>query len=206
MVGILFNFAVMKLTDIKPNPNNPRISKDANFKKLVKSIEEFPKMMALRPIVVDEDGMVLGGNMRLRALQHLKFKEIPDEWVKRAADLTEDEQRRFIIADNVSGGEWDVDDLSINWDRVELSDWGLDIPDWAAGIDANAMTDDDVDLTEEFNPIGLSAGLARLVVIFDTISSADNWIKENELNIEYKKKGNDENIILQVNLSSNYGI
>ena len=140
MVGILFNFAVMKLTDIKPNPNNPRIINDANFKKLVKSIEEFPKMMALRPIVVDEDGMVLGGNMRLKALQHLRFKDIPDEWVKRAADLTEDEQRRFIIADNVSGGSWDVEDLSANWDRQELEDWGLEI-EWPV-IEPGATEDD----------------------------------------------------------------
>ena len=140
MVGILFKFAVMKLTDIKPNPNNPRIIKDANFKKLVKSIEEFPKMMALRPIVVDEDGMVLGGNMRLRALQHLQFKDIPDEWVKRAAYLTEDEQRRFIIADNVSGGEWDVEDLSANWDRQDLEDWGLEI-EWPV-IEPEATEDD----------------------------------------------------------------
>lgn len=116
----------MKLSEIKPNPNNPRIIRDANFQKLVKSIEEFPKMMALRPIVVDEAGMVLGGNMRLKALQHLQFKDIPDEWVKRAADLTEDEQRRFIIADNVSGGEWDVEALS-EWDKQELEDWGLEI-------------------------------------------------------------------------------
>ncbi len=91
-------------------------------------------MMTLRPIVVDADNMVLGGNMRLKALQHLKFKQIPDEWVKNAADLTEDEQRRFIIADNVSGGEWDVEDLSANWDRQELEDWGLEI-EWPVGIE-----------------------------------------------------------------------
>ena len=117
----------MELSKLKPNPNNPRVIKDANFQKLCKSIQEFPKMMALRPIVVDADNMVLGGNMRLKALQHLKFKQIPDEWVKNAAGLTEDEQRRFIIADNVSGGEWDVEDLSANWDRQELEDWGLEI-------------------------------------------------------------------------------
>jgi ParB-like chromosome segregation protein Spo0J len=117
----------MKLSEIKPNPNNPRIIKDANFQKLVKSIEEFPKMMALRPIVVDADNMVLGGNMRLKALQHLKFKQIPDEWVKNAADLTEDEQRRFIIADNVSGGEWDLDMLENEWSKDDLLDWGVDI-------------------------------------------------------------------------------
>jgi len=97
-------------------------------------------MMSLRPIVVDADNMVLGGNMRLKALQHLKFKQIPDEWVKNAADLTEDEQRRFIIADNVSGGEWDVEDLSANWDRQELEDWGLEI-EWPV-IEPEATEDD----------------------------------------------------------------
>ncbi len=117
----------MKISEIKPNPNNPRIIKDAAFEKLCKSIQEFPKMMALRPIVVDSNNMVLGGNMRLKALQHLKFKEILDDWVRKADELTEDEQRRFIIADNVSGGEWDVNDLAANWDRQELSDWGLEI-------------------------------------------------------------------------------
>jgi len=126
----------MELSKLKQNPNNPRVIKDANFQKLCKSIQEFPKMMALRPIVVDADNMVLGGNMRLKALQHLKFKQIPDEWVKNAADLTEDEQRRFIIADNVSGGEWDVEDLSANWDRQELDDWGLEI-EWPMQMPAD---------------------------------------------------------------------
>jgi len=126
----------MELSKLKPNPNNPRVIKDANFQKLCKSIQEFPKMMSLRPIVVDADNMVLGGNMRLKALQHLKFKQIPDEWVKNAADLTEDEQRRFIIADNVSGGEWDVEDLSANWDRQELEDWGLEI-EWPMQMPAD---------------------------------------------------------------------
>jgi len=130
----------MELSKLKQNPNNPRVIKDANFQKLCKSIQEFPKMMALRPIVVDADNMVLGGNMRLKALQHLKFKQIPDEWVKNAADLTEDEQRRFIIADNVSGGEWDVEDLSANWDRQELEDWGLEI-EWPV-IEPEATEDD----------------------------------------------------------------
>ena len=89
--------------------------------------------MSLRPIVVDNNMMILGGNMRYKALQHLGFKEIPDEWVKRAADLTEEEARRFIIADNVSGGEWDIEDLVQNWDRTELEEWGLDL-DWPMQI------------------------------------------------------------------------
>lgn len=91
----------MKLSNIKANPSNPRVIKDDRFQKLVKSISEFPKMMELRPMVINSDNVVLGGNMRLKALQELKYKEIPDNWVKRAEDLTDEEQRRFIIADNV---------------------------------------------------------------------------------------------------------
>ena len=124
----------MKLSQIKPNPDNPRIIKDSNFEKLCNSIKEFPKMMSLRPIVVDGSNMVLGGNMRLKALQHLGFKEIPDNWVKCADELTEEEQRRFIIADNVSGGEWDIQDLANNWDKEQLDEWGLELP---VGWDVN---------------------------------------------------------------------
>jgi ParB-like chromosome segregation protein Spo0J len=116
----------MKLLDIKPNPNNPRVIKDDAFEKLCNSIKEFPKMMALRPMVVDQDNVVLGGNMRLKALQHLGFKEVPDEWVRKASELTEEEKRRFIIADNVSGGDWDWGVLQADWDLGELEDWGLD--------------------------------------------------------------------------------
>ena len=92
-------------------------------------------MMSLRPIIVDNDMMILGGNMRYKALQHLGFKEIPDEWVKRAADLTEDEARRFIIADNVSGGEWDWGILQYEWDVVQLEEWGIITPGWEVSAD-----------------------------------------------------------------------
>ena len=117
----------MKLKDIKPNPNNPRVIKDQKFEKLKKSIEEFPKMMKLRPMVINADSVVLGGNMRLKALKELGYKEIPDEWVKRADELTEEEQRRFIIADNVGFGEHDWEMLANEWDAEELEEWGLDV-------------------------------------------------------------------------------
>jgi len=120
----------MKLSKLKPNPNNPRIIKDDKFKKLVKSINDFPKMMALRPIVVDENFIVQGGNMRLKALQEIGFKDIPDEWVKQVSDLNEDEKKQFIIKDNVGFGEWDWDDLANNWDAEQLTEWGLDIPNF----------------------------------------------------------------------------
>ena len=125
----------MNIRDIKSNPNNPRIIKDERFEKLKKSIKEFPKMMALRPMVINEDNIVLGGNMRLKALKELGYTELPDQWVKRADDLTEEEARRFIIADNVGFGEHDWEMLANEWDSEELADWGLDIPDVDYGID-----------------------------------------------------------------------
>lgn len=117
----------MKLKDIKPNSKNPRLIKDDKFKKLVQSIKDFPAMMSLRPIVVNSEMMILGGNMRYKACQELKMKEIPDEWVKIAAQLTEDEEKRFIIEDNVGFGEWDYDILVNEWDVDELAEWGMEI-------------------------------------------------------------------------------
>ena len=124
----------MKLSEIKPNPNNPRVLRDERFAKLKQSIQEFPKMMSLRPMVIDSNGIILGGNMRFRALQDLGFKEIPNDWVKRAEELTEDEKQRFIIADNVGFGEWDWDALGNDWGAEQLADWGLDVP----GFNLNA--------------------------------------------------------------------
>lgn len=127
----------MKIADIKPNPNNPRFIRDEKFEQLKASINDFPKMMALRPIVIDSDGVVLGGNMRLRALQELGFNEIPDEWVRRADELTEEEKRRFIITDNVGYGQWDWDILANEWEADELAAWGLEVPDqWGEELEA----------------------------------------------------------------------
>ncbi len=117
----------MKLSDIRPNPDNPRTIKDARFKKLCNSIRDFPKMMALRPIVIDgaNGNLILGGNMRYNALKALKFTEIPDEWVKDASELTEDEKRRFIIEDNLPFGDWNYDVLANEFDTSDLVEWGF---------------------------------------------------------------------------------
>ena len=117
----------IKVGDIKANPNNPRIIKDDKFKKLVKSIQEFPEMLKLRPIVVNDDMVVLGGNMRLKACKEAGLKEIP---IIKASSLTEEQQKEFIVKDNVGYGEWDWDDLANNWDAEQLTDWGLDIPNF----------------------------------------------------------------------------
>jgi hypothetical protein len=127
----------MKLKDIKPNPNNPRVLRDDKFQKLKQSITEFPKMLSLRPMVIDENNVVLGGNMRLRALQELGFNDIDEAWVKRSSDLTEEEKKRFIIADNVAFGEWDWDTLANDWEVVDLEAWGLEIPQFDRPEDFN---------------------------------------------------------------------
>jgi DNA modification methylase len=117
----------MNINEIKPNPNNPRIIKDVKFKQLVKSIQDFPQMLELRPIVIDENNMVLGGNMRLKACIEAGLTDVP---VIHANNLSEDKKKEFIVKDNVGYGEWDWDDLANNWDAQELTDWGLDIPNF----------------------------------------------------------------------------
>jgi len=116
----------MKITEIKPNPNNPRVIKDNKFKLLVKSIQEFPEMLELRPIVIDENNVVLGGNMRLKACIEAGLTDVP----VKVATLSEQQKKEFIIKDNVGFGEWDWDDLANNWNVEELTEWGLDIPNF----------------------------------------------------------------------------
>ena len=111
----------VKLYKIKGNPNNPRIIKNDKFKKLVKSIKEFPEMLKLRPIVVDENMMVLGGNMRLKASKDAGLSEV---WIDIAEGLTDQQKDEFIVKDNVNFGEWEWDMLGNEWDSVQLAYWG----------------------------------------------------------------------------------
>ena len=115
----------VKISEVKPNKDNPRIIKDDKFRKLVQSIKEFPEMLKLRPIVVNDDMVVLGGNMRLKACKEAGLKEVH---IIKASNLTEAQQKEFIIKDNVGFGEWDWGVLGNEWDAKELEDWGLDLP------------------------------------------------------------------------------
>jgi site-specific DNA-methyltransferase (adenine-specific) len=133
------------INTVKANPNNPRIIKDDKFAKLVKSINEFPQMLKLRPIVVNDDMVVLGGNMRLKACKEAGLKEIP---IIKASELTEQQQKEFIVKDNVGYGEWDWDDLANNWDVDELTDWGLDIPGFVNEETIPEVEEDDFDVPE----------------------------------------------------------
>jgi ParB-like chromosome segregation protein Spo0J len=120
------NLKKVKISDIKINPENPRTIKDENFAKLVKSIQDFPEMLEIRPIVVNADMMVLGGNMRLKACKEAGLKEVV---IIVADNLSEDQQKEFLIKDNVSGGDWDFD-LLADWDSDQLEEWGLEVPEF----------------------------------------------------------------------------
>lgn len=169
---------MIPISSIQTNPNNPRKITAAQVEKLKKSISEFSAMMELRPIIIDEQRIVLGGNMRLLSLIQLGYTEIPESWVKQAADLTDEEKQRFIIADNVGFGEWDWEALANEWDTGNLADWGLDVPQWASGHDANEMNEGDLDEMQEFDEIGASDGRHRVVLFFDGEDEAQSYLNQ----------------------------
>jgi len=161
----------VKLSSIKPAPGNPRLIKDEKFRKLCESIEKFPKMLELRPMVVDADGFILGGNMRYKALKHLGHKDIPANWIKRAEELTEEERQQFIIKDNVGFGEWDWDLLANEWNAEELSEWGLDVPNFEP--EEETETKDIKDLSEDLEQ--------RLVLEIELTSERELELLYNEM-------------------------
>ena len=167
----------VKISEVKLNPNNPRIIKDDKFAKLVKSIKELPEMLEIRPIVVNADMIVLGGNMRLKACKEAGLKEVP---IIIADNLTEEQQREFLIKDNVSGGEWDWDSLANEWDVEKLDDWGLNVP----------LFNDDMTNNEDYEGLDqlskldkfLSAELKRMFLVYDndTFENVVNWFNNQQ--------------------------
>ena len=150
----------LKVSEIKNNPNNPRLIKDDKFKKLVKSLKELPIMLEKRPIIIDENNIIIGGNMRHKAAKEAGLKEVPIETFTRddaernnieAKKLNpdyidksyEEQVKEMVIKDNVSGGEWDWDSLANEWDAEELDAWGLDTPDWLAEKDFEPVSEDE---------------------------------------------------------------
>ena len=129
---------LLKISAVKPNTDNPRVIRDNKFQKLVASIKEFPEMLKLRPIVVNKDMIILGGNMRYKACIEAGLKEV---WVLKAADLTKEQENEFIVKDNVGFGEWDWDILANQWSSADLDDWGMDA--W--------QNMDDIETTDEFS-------------------------------------------------------
>jgi hypothetical protein len=154
---------LVKITQVRPNENNPRFIKDYKFKKLVTSIKEFPEMLKLRPIVVNSDMVVLGGNMRLKACKEAGLKEV---WILKAEELTEAQQREFIVKDNVGFGEWDWDLLANEWDSVQLEDWGMEV--WQGGEDVSNTNDySNLDVDSKLDKF-LDAKIKNLTIPFES--------------------------------------
>lgn len=160
------NATTVKISKVKENPNNPRFIRDEKFQKLVQSIKDFPEMLSLRPIVVNDEMVVLGGNMRLKACKEAGLSEIP---IIVAKELSETQQREFVIKDNLGFGEWDWDKIADEWDYNELSTWGLEIP--LLGMDG------------EFNDKEGYDFLNKVTIEFETFEKAqeyyNNAVKDN---------------------------
>lgn len=164
---------------IKPNPNNPRVIKDDKFKKLVKSMQEFPEMSKVRPIVINKDYIVLGGNMRLKAMQEAGWDKVP---VKQVF-WNEEKQRQFIIKDNASFGEWDWETLANEWEIEELEEWGLDVPN--ISLFQEDAEEDDYEIPDEIETdivIGdlIEIGEHRLLCGDSTVSTYVDKLLNNK--------------------------
>jgi hypothetical protein len=138
----------INIQKITSNANNPRLIKDNKFKKLVKSIKEFPEMLRIRPIVVDENNVVLGGNMRLRACKEAGLKEV---WIEKIENFTEEQKQEFIVKDNVGFGDWDWDILANKWDNIKLGEWGMDVWQPEKDFDLNSFFEEDTTEKEKEN-------------------------------------------------------
>jgi len=160
----------VKISEIKTNPKNPRLIKDDKFRKLVKSIQEFPQMLELRPIVVDENNIVLGGNMRLKACIEVGVKEI---FIVQANDLTEQQKDEFIVKDNVGFGEWDWDILANEWDADKLGEWGLTFPIYDnldAGEDVGNFDDEGISDKNQFGVIVICESAGTQESVFNDLT------------------------------------
>ena len=153
---------LVKITKVIPNENNPRFIKDNKFKKLVQSIKDFPEMLKLRPIVVNKDMVVLGGNMRLKACAEAGLKEV---YILKADNLTEQQEREFIVKDNVGFGEWDWDVLANEWNNVQLKEWGMDV--WQPEEDVSNNVDYSLNTAEEKLNRFLDAKIKNITIPFE---------------------------------------
>jgi site-specific DNA-methyltransferase (adenine-specific) len=204
----------VKISSLKLNVRNPRKIGKQELQRLKKKIEDFPKMLKVRGIVVDKDNRVIGGNQRLKALQLLGYKEIPSTWIEHADDFTEEEIKKFIVLDNVSDGEFDWEMLGEDYDQETLDFWGLELPEDFKQQESQAEEDDYVlpddiktdikpgdliqidhhkflcaDSTQERNWIKLMEGIAADLVITDPPYNVDYTGKtKDHMKIQNDKK------------------
>lgn len=166
----------MKIKELIPNEENPRLIYGDRMDKLMNSIKDFPAMMELRPIIIDEKNVILGGNMRFRAIEKLGMKTIPDAWVKKASELTEEQKKEFIIKDNVQFGEWEMDDLANTWETDLLEEWGMKLPNLENINKVNGANEEWVGMPEfdaADNPF-------KIVINFDSEEDREEFQKKYE--------------------------
>ena len=173
----------LPITELKANPDNPRIIRDYQFRKLVKSLTDFPEMLEARPIVVDPDMVVLGGNMRLKACWEAKIKKVP----VYIASWDEIKQKQFIVKDNIGYGEWDWDVLGNTWEGEQLAEWGLIMPEWGNVDELQKVNKGD----ENSEWVGMpefdeKPDSFKIVIHFETPEAREEWGEANE--IEFLKK------------------
>tara|TARA_R100000773_G_scaffold163_8_gene264 strand:- start:1648 stop:2211 length:564 start_codon:yes stop_codon:yes gene_type:complete len=170
------------INKIKLNTNNPRIIKDNQFEKLVQSIKDFPEMLDKRPIVVDEDFVVLGGNMRLEACKKAGLKQVT---IIKADNWTKEQKEKFIIKDNISFGDWDWDILANDWDNKELNDWGLNV--WQPDENVDYSILDDIDLNKEIDTMYQQTKKSIILEYpaegFEMIKTLYDELKAKEVNL-----------------------
>ncbi len=186
------------ISKIQENKKNPRVIKGYKFEKLVKSIKDFPKMMELRPIIVNEQNIILGGNMRYKAAVEAGLKEV---FIVQAKDLTEKQQEEFIIKDNSSFGEWDWDLLANEWEVKELSEWGLDLP--KIYFDEDKEPDIDKDIFSDQLDTYINAKIKQITLYFD---SEDYEKAINDLQTIREKEKLDDNTQVFNFLIKKYGL
>lgn len=182
------NIEKVSIKEVRLSPTNPRIIKDDKFHKLVRSIQEFPEMLEIRPIVVDEEGFVLGGNMRFKACKEAGLKEV---YIIRANDLTEEQRKEFVIKDNASFGDWDWEVLQSEWDLDLVGDWGVDVFEIPTELDYSLLDDEDDDDGEASSKLQEKTDNIKraLCIPFDKASYDDaakilkELIKDESINI-----------------------
>ena len=187
-----------KISDLIPAPYNPRQSTAKQEQHLKESLEKFG---LVEPIIFNKQtGYIVGGHFRVRELKKLGITEIECVIV----DLNEADEKELNIRLNANTGSWDWDTLANDWEVVDLEAWGLDIPNWSAGSELNTMNEDELDINEEFDPVGTSKGLHRIIFIFDSEDKAMEWYEKNNMKYDYRKFGGDDVGVWHVNLSTKY--
>ena len=187
--NIMYN-GMIKVGDIKPNPTNPRTIKKEQLDKLKRSIQGFPEMLYLRPIIINEDMVILGGNMRLKALKELNITEVP---YIQVTDLTPEQQQEFIVKDNLNYGDWNWDLISQDWNLDHLNDWGLDIPKWLNDDEAEPEFDEDINHKYLHTYINSKV---KQIVMFLSAEQYESAIKDMEKIMENEGLESNTEVIL----------